>query len=171
MTPIIETERLILRHINPETDFEGWAEMMADPDTMRYLSGDPLNRALAWRNMCLVIGHQQVRGYSFFSVIEKTTKAWVGRVGPWAPEGWVQPEIGWAIHPAHTRKGYATEAGAGCIKYAFETLGWREVAHVIHHENVASMKTAEKLGSCKIKDLEGIPGVTDAPCFLYGQKR
>ena len=125
MTPILETDRLILRTINVERDFDGWTELMADEETVRYIGGQVMNRALAWRNMYMVIGHQQVRGYSFFSIIEKSTGQWVGRVGPWNPEGWAQPEVGWAIHPNHTRKGYAAEAGEACVRYAFDQLQWR----------------------------------------------
>ncbi len=168
---LIETDRLILRSVDGANDFEHWANLLSDAKTMQYLTGEPMDRALAWRNMATVIGHQQIHGYSFMSVIEKATGQWVGRVGPWFPEGWPQPEIGWAILPAYTRKGYASEAGAACIDYAFKTLGWAEVCHVIHHENIASMKTAEKLGSTRWRTMNGIPGVTDAQCYVYGQKK
>ena len=166
---IVETERLVLRPIDADKDFDAWAETMADEATMRFLGGKVMDRALAWRNMAMVMGHWQIRGYGFFSVIEKETGAWVGRIGPWNPEGWLQPEVGWTIHPAHTRKGYASEAGEAAIKYAFETLGWAEVVHVIEDGNVASIGVAEKLGSTCLRSVEGIPGVLDGLCWVYGQ--
>jgi RimJ/RimL family protein N-acetyltransferase len=98
----IETERLILREIDPVRDFESWAKTLADERTVRYLDGKVLDRALAWRNMAAIIGHWEIRGYGFFSVEEKATGEWVGRVGPWYPEGWPEPEIGWTIRRSST---------------------------------------------------------------------
>ncbi|HHL42875.1 MAG TPA: N-acetyltransferase [Hellea balneolensis] len=110
-----------------------------------------------------------MRGYSFYSVIEKESGDWVGRVGPWYPEGWMAPEVGWTIHPAYTRKGYAKEAGAACVEYVFNTLGWQKVIHVIADGNIGSVKTAEAIGSIYQRSVDGIPAVTDMLCHIYGQ--
>ena len=37
--PTIETDRLILRAIDPDRDFDPWAEAMADEETVRYIGG------------------------------------------------------------------------------------------------------------------------------------
>ena len=171
MISIIETPRLILRRIDMAKDFDAIAEMMADAETMRFIGGKPLNRAEAWRNVASIIGHNQIRGYGYMSVIEKSTNTWVGRVGPWYPEGWPEPEIGWAIHPDHCRKGYAKEAGAACINYVFNVLGWDRIIHVISEENVASIKTAEAVGSEKIYFLDHLSPFGDINCWAYGQTR
>jgi RimJ/RimL family protein N-acetyltransferase len=62
----IETERLILRNIDPGRDFEAWAALMADERAVRFLGTPVQNRALAWRNMAMLLGHWQMRGYGFF---------------------------------------------------------------------------------------------------------
>lgn len=171
MTPIIETERLILRDINLDTDFEGFADMMTDEDTVRYIGGKTMNRAETWRNTAMLIGHKQVRGYGFMSVVEKATGDWVGRVGPWFPEGWPEPEVGWTIHRNHWRKGYAKEAGAACVDYCFNTLGWNRVIHVIAEDNIASIKTAEAIGSKRLYHIDTLPPFTDVNCWAYGQEK
>lgn len=171
MKPIIETDRLILREVNPEADFEAWAEAFADPDTVRYLGIGTMNRQQAWRSMATIIGHMSIRGYSFMSVIEKATGKWAGRIGPWFPEGWPQPEVGWTLHPDFCGKGYATEAGRASIEYAFDVLGWDEVVHVIAPENIASIRVAEKLGSEYLRTIPNIPGMYDKPCLVYGQSK
>lgn len=165
----IETDRLILRPIDPARDFEPWATCFADESTTRFLGSPPLDRPNAWRNMCVVLGHWQVRGYGFFSVEEKETGAWVGRVGPWNPEGWPQPEVGWTIHPAHRRKGFAAEAGAASIAFAKERLGWAEVVHVILPGNDGSVRTAEAIGSRFLREEPNLPGIIDSPVWVYGQ--
>jgi len=171
MTPVIETKRLILRHIDITHDIEAWHDMMSDEDTVRYIGGQTMNRAQTWRTMAMMMGHQQIRGYSFFSVIEKSSGDWIGRVGPWYPEGWVAPELGWTIHRHYTRKGYATEAAAACVQYAFDHLGWDTVIHIIAEGNIGSEKTAEAIGSKRLYALDGIPAVTDMKCWVYGQDR
>ena len=169
MKTIIETERLILREIDIKADLDPWTDMMSDPDTVRYIGNKTMNRAQSWRQMAMVIGHQAVRGYSFYSVVEKSSGDWIGRIGPWFPDGWPAPEIGWTLHKNYTRKGYAKEAGAACVDYAFNTLGWDSVIHCIAEGNIGSMKTAEAIGSKRLYSMDGIPAVTDALCWVYGQ--
>lgn len=170
LQPTLETERLILRPMDIERDLDAVCEAYADVETMRYLGGKTMDRAQAWRSIAMMLGHHQVRGYSFLSVIEKETGQWVGRVGPWFPEGWPAPEVGWTIHPDHTRKGYAKEAGRACVDYVRDGLGWTSVIHVIADGNVGSEKTAEALGSKRLYRLEdGIPGVSSDPHHVYGQ--
>jgi RimJ/RimL family protein N-acetyltransferase len=166
---IIETERLILREIDPERDFDEWAYSMADENTVRYLGTKPMNRVEAWRSMAVSIGHWSIRGYGFFSLENKETGKWVGRVGPWFPEGWPAPEVGWTISPRHLRQGYATEAGRAAIDYAFNTLGWPRVIHCILEGNDRSVGVAEKLGSRLIRTVQGLPGITEDMVFIYGQ--
>lgn len=171
MPPIIETERLIMREIDPERDFDEWAYSMADEGTVRYLGTKPMNRAEAWRSMAVAIGHWSIRGYGFFSLESKETGEWVGRVGPWYPEGWIAPEVGWTISPKHLRKGYATEAAHAALDYVFDTLGWDSIIHCILDGNEASAGVAEKIGSRFIRTESGIPGVTEDRVLIYGQSR
>jgi RimJ/RimL family protein N-acetyltransferase len=168
---MIETERLVLRPIDPERDFEPWAQAMADEQTVRYLGTRPMNRAEAWRSMALALGHWSIRGYGFFTVENKATGEWIGRVGPWFPEGWPDREVGWTISPDHLRQGYATEAGRASIDYVFDNLGWSNVVHVILEGNRASIAVAEKLGSRLLYARDGLPGVTEERVLVYGQDR
>ncbi len=167
---MIETERLILREVDPERDFEAWARTVGDENTMRYMGGKALDRANAWRNMAACIGHWKIRGYGFFSVELKSTGEWVGRVGPWYPEGWPEPEVGWAISPDHLRRGYAVEAGRASLDYVFNVLGWPRVIHVILEGNEASTAVARRLGSRLEREQLGLPGVTESKVLIYSQQ-
>ena len=169
MSTIIETDRLIMREIDLDKDLDAFCETMRDPDTVRFIGGKTLDRAETWRAAAMLIGHMKVRGYGFMSVIEKSTGAWIGRVGPWNPVGWPEPEVGWTIHPAHTRKGFAKEAGAACVKYVFDDLGWDRIIHVIAEENIGSIKTAEAIGSTKMYPITNLPPFGDVKCWAYGQ--
>ncbi len=168
---LLETERLILREIDIKTDLDMWVDMMSDADTVRYIGGELMDRAKSWRQMAMLIGHYKIRGYGFLAVVEKSSGQFIGRIGPWYPEGWPAPEVGWTLHRDYTRKGYAKEAARACVDYAFNELGWEQVIHVIAHGNIGSIKTAEAIGSIHIGELEEIPGVTKMPCHIYGQDR
>ncbi|MEL6687475.1 MAG: GNAT family N-acetyltransferase [Pseudomonadota bacterium] len=169
LTPTLETERLTLRPIDMEADFEGYCAVHSDEESVRYIGGKTLSPEQVWRYMAMVLGHHHARGYAVLSLIEKETGQWVGRVGPWYPHNWPGREVGWAIHPAHTRKGFAKEAGRTCIDYVRDTLGWSDVIHIIEDGNIASVRTAEALGSKHLETVNGLSGTTDAVCHIYGQ--
>jgi RimJ/RimL family protein N-acetyltransferase len=141
----LETPRLLLRPLLPE-DFEPWAAFMADPESARFVGGvQP--RSVAWRGFLSMAGAWAIQGFAMFSVIEKTTGRWVGRIGPWYPEGWPGTEVGWGIVRDRCGLGYATEAAIASIDWAFAELGWTDVIHTIDVDNVASQVVARKLGS------------------------
>jgi RimJ/RimL family protein N-acetyltransferase len=142
---LLETQRLLLRPTRRE-DFDAWAQFMADPESSRHLNG-PQPRPLAWRSFLTMAGAWAMQGFGMFSVIEKTSGRWVGRVGPWQPKGWPGTEVGWGIVSDRVRLGYATEAATAAIDWAFDVLGWTEVIHVIDVDNFASQAVARKLGS------------------------
>lgn len=143
--PILVTEHLILRP-PAQDDLDGWADFHADPETMRFLGG-PIGRAASWRVLCTMAGAWHIRGFSMFSLIERSSGRWVGRVGPWQPEGWPGTEVGWGVLREFAGRGYAREAAIASIDFAFDLLGWKEVIHCIDPENKGSIRLAESLGA------------------------
>ncbi len=92
-------------------------------------------------------GAWTIRGFSMFALIERGTGRWIGRAGPWRPEGWPGDEIGWGVLPEHAGRGFAYEAAVASMDYAVEVLGWRDIIHTIDPENAASIALARRLGS------------------------
>jgi len=165
----LETARLILR---PPTaaDFEAWAELAADEETMRHLGGvQP--RSVAWRNFLAVVGGWQIQGFSPFSVIDKSSGRWLGRIGPLLPEGWPGTEIGWTLARSAWGKGYAVEAATVAADWAFAHLGWSEIIHCIDPANAASQAVAERLGSHYLRPGRMPPPYEDANVEIWGQSR
>ena len=101
-----------------------------------------------------MVGAWQVQGFGMFSLIEKATGRWVGRVGPWFPEEWPGTEIGWTLAREAWGRGYATEAATVATDWAFDHLGWTDVIHSIAPDNVASQRVAEKAGFTKAREIE-----------------
>lgn len=167
--PVLETRRLILRPTEL-ADFDAYADFMADEPSARYLGGVQA-RSEAWRGFCQLAGAWFLQGYSMFSVIAKADGRWLGRVGPWQPEGWPGPEIGWGIVRTCCNEGYATEAAMASIDWAFQTLGWDEVIHVIDPRNQSSAAVARKLGARNRGPGRLPPPYQDAVVEIWGQTR
>jgi RimJ/RimL family protein N-acetyltransferase len=165
--PTLETERLILRP--PEAaDFEGFCEMMGDEEAARYLGGVQ-SRPVVWRSLAYMVGSWSLRGYSMWSVIEKSSGDWVGRLGPLYPEGWPAREVGWSLKPSAWGKGYATEGAIAAMDYVFETLGWDSVIHCIDKENIGSIKVAARLGSQFQRKVDAPDPYAGYVWDIYGQ--
>lgn len=142
--PRLETERLVLRPWRRD-DFERYAEMFAAPET-RHIGG-PLTLGDAWRRFLQMPGAWALQGFAMFAIEDKASGRFMGQAGPWQPYGWPGTEVGYALHPEAWGKGYATEACAAAIDWAFDTLGWTDVIHSIDQANVASQNVARRLGA------------------------
>lgn len=147
--PTLTTARLILR---PPThaDFDGFAEMATEEDTMRFIGG-VMARDAAWRLMASLAGSWALLGYGMFSVILRDTGEWIGRLGPWRPGGkegsWPGDEVGWGLKRSAMGQGYAAEGSIAAMDWAFDKLGWEHVIHCIDKENAPSIALALRLGS------------------------
>jgi RimJ/RimL family protein N-acetyltransferase len=149
----LDCPRLSLRMFR-ESDLDAYASMCADPEVMRFLGdGHTLTRPEAWRNIALVLGHWQLRGFGLWAVEERATGLLVGRVGCWRPEGWPGLEIG-----------YATEAALASLNYAFHRLKHSHVISLIHPDNGPSIAVALRLGM----RMEGYTQVMDHSVLIYG---
>ncbi|KQS03252.1 acetyltransferase [Sphingomonas sp. Leaf357] len=145
MPPVLHTERLILRPLSGE-DLEDWVAFHADPVTMEFLGGVQ-ERSAAWRGLCAMRGSWDIAGFAMFALIERSSGRWIGRVGPWQPDGWPGTEIGWGVARAFAGRGYAHEAAVATMDYAVDVLGWSDIIHTIHPDNAGSIALAKRLGS------------------------
>ena len=169
MGPQLQTQRLVLRPTAAE-DFEPWAALMADPEAARYVGGVQ-GRHAAWRGFLGMVGAWQIQGFGMFSVIEKASGRWIGRVGPWFPVEWPGTEIGWTLMRDAWGRGYATKAAIAATDWAFDHLGWTEVIHSIDPANFASQQVAMRLGSSN-RGPGRLPAPFDhAPIEIWGQGR
>jgi RimJ/RimL family protein N-acetyltransferase len=155
-TPVIETERLILRPWR-NADIEPNTAMLADPAAGRFITADgkPITDAFAgWRNAAIMSGHWALHGVGMFVVEEKQTGRFAGRVGPWKPPGWPGFEVGWGIASDFRGKGYAVEAARATIDWSFATFEIDRIIHCIDRENKASQAVARRLCARKEGEFE-----------------
>jgi RimJ/RimL family protein N-acetyltransferase len=167
--PILETQRLLLR-VPQAGDFDRFAELLGNEDAARHIGGAQ-PRAAAWRRFLQMPGAWLVQGFGMFSVVEKASGRWLGQAGPWKPDGWPGNEIGWTFHPDAWGRGYAGEAAARAIDWAFAELGWDDVIHCIAPANTASQALAQRLGSRKLGPVALPAPYEDALSDAWGQSR
>ncbi len=167
--PVLETERLVLRLPRAE-DLDDFAAMMADEEVARFLGG-PQSRPEVWRSLATMAGSWALQGFGMFSVIEKASGRWIGRIGPLRPEGWPGPEVGWGLAREAWGRGYATEAAAASLDFVFDRLGWTEVVHCIAPDNRPSVEVARRLGSTLQGPGRLPPPYEEVRIDLWGQDR
>lgn len=142
----IETKRLWLRELT-HADFSVLFEILSDPQVMcHYPRPKTADEVRAWiqRNIDRYAEH----GFGLWAVELKATGEMIGECGITLQpiHGEMLPEVGYHIHPAHQRQGYAGEAAAACIRHAFEQLDFPAVYSYMKHTNEASQRTAMKNG-------------------------
>lgn len=166
-SPIIETPRLRLRP--PEAqDVTPMMEIHQDPEVIRYIgSGVPGDIAVAWRNVALMIGHWQMRGYGPWTITARVDGEILGRAGLWNVEGGPGVELGWMLRRPSWGQGLATEAAQAALDWAWMHTEHDHIISVIHLSNAPSIRIAEKLG----ERLERTEIVDGAEVRTYGMHR
>jgi RimJ/RimL family protein N-acetyltransferase len=163
---VLESERLILRMFREE-DFAAYAAICDDPEVMRFLGGKPLNKLDAWRHMASIVGHWHLRGYGPWAVEERHSGKLVGRIGFLNPEGWPGFELGWTLGREFWGRGYATEGASRALLYGFNDLDRDHIISLIHPDNKASIRVAERLG----EKVEGETELFGNQVLVYGISR
>ncbi len=160
--PTLVTERLILRPFE-ESDLDHFTAILQTPEVRHSLRlPDGYGREETWTAMALGRGQWELRGSGHFALEERATGRLVGRAGLHRPEraDWPGLEAGWTLHPDHWGRGYATEAGAAAVAYAFEVMGENELFSVILPDNRPSQAVAGRLGFTlsEVRSISHFPG-------------
>ena len=147
-TPVIETERLILRAPDAR-DLAPWTAFFLDDRSHFIRSRVEQSEAMAWRIFASVCGHWTLNGCGVFVFARKDAlDAPIGYAGPWRPHGWPEPEIGWTVwSEADEGKGYVREAATAARAHAYDALGWTTAVSYIDARNTRSVRLAERLGA------------------------
>lgn len=154
---MIETPRLYLRDHVPD-DADGVFVWRSDPEVMRFLGGVRDENASSVREFLESIApkyarwHEQGLSYCAMGAVEKSSGELVGtalfKPLPSSNGGGDTNdlEIGWHLRRAEWGRGYATEMGVAMRDLAFETTAIDVVHAVVHEDNVASQRVAERVG-------------------------
>src|SRR6266516_1458424 len=145
---VLETERLVLSHLSPETDVEFILRLLNEPSFVRYI-GDKNVRtredALAYLVDGPIRSYEQ-NGFGLYKVELKANGQPIGISGLVKRDTLPDPDIGFAFLPDYWNKGYAFESAAAVMKYAREVLQLDRVLAITSPDNQASAKLLGKIG-------------------------
>jgi ribosomal-protein-alanine N-acetyltransferase len=134
----IRTERLLLRRPDMD-DLDAMFEIMSNPSAMRYWSTLPhASRDVTRPWLQQMIARAEAGGEDF--IIEFDGRV-IGDVGAGR-----LPDFGFMIHPDYWGRGFATEASAAFIKYAFSDTAATQLLADVDPRNAASLRVLDRLG-------------------------
>jgi RimJ/RimL family protein N-acetyltransferase len=154
-----------------DSDLDAFAAFYGDAEVMRYLSGEPIARNEAWRNMSAATGHWMLRGYGTWVVERKSDGAVIGRVGLINPEGWPGLEVGWTLGRLYWGEGYATEAARAAMNYGFLTQSVDRLISLIDPDNKPSQAVARRLGEMQGPEYELVIASKSYTCHIWSITR
>jgi RimJ/RimL family protein N-acetyltransferase len=144
----LRTDRLLLREWR-DADREPFAAMNADPVVMEYLLGEitrPQSDVLIDRFSSEFADD----GYCPWAVELSRTGTFIGFVGLHAVPNEMAfapgVEVGWRLARQFWGNGFATEAGAASLRFAFETIGLAEVVSFTSVRNERSQRVMSSIG-------------------------
>jgi RimJ/RimL family protein N-acetyltransferase len=139
----IETPRLILRTWMV-SDLDAYAAIAADADVMRYLPGGPLTRDETRSWIERAMHEQEHEGFSLWPVVDKERGRIVGRCGLHRFDAG-EVEIAWLLDRSVWGRGYASEAAAAVVSYAFTVAKLPQICALIDPRNERSIAVAHGL--------------------------
>jgi RimJ/RimL family protein N-acetyltransferase len=163
----IETERLLIRHFEPDRDAGPLHELWGNAKAMRFLPGGVRASVEETRRQLEGVPGRAPDGWGFWALEERESGRPVGGVGLF-PLNWEGPEIELAYHvvPSAWGRGYATEAAEALLAAAWDAR-LDQVVAVAMPDNIASRRVMEKLGM----KLEGPARYRDLDVVRYSISR
>lgn len=160
----LQTPRLLLRSF-AEGDLDVMSALMANTDFMRFSLGI-LSREETAAFLAKVRLRDREGLPSQFAVVLRAQKRLIGYCGFFAQivDGLEEIEIGYRLHPDYWGQGLATEAARAVRDHGFDELKLPRVISIIHPDNVASKRVAEKNGMLPEKEtiFRGFPAIVFA---------
>lgn len=146
--PTLRSERLLIRPWRDD-DLDALASMNADPEVMRYFA-KCLERNESADMMERHARHVERHGFAWWALEVPGVAAFAGSVALLMPrfEAHFMPcfEIGWRLPRAFWGRGYATEAAAAVIDFAFDQVLLDEVVAFTPVGNERSRRVMTRLG-------------------------
>ncbi len=142
----LETERLILRPLVPE-DAAALFGIVSDPENVRYLGTVSASFAEVRGYIENHLSANSPHGLSFCAAILRSTSEIIGRAGLFVSniDGKDEIELAYLFNRSHWGCGFATEAARAFVKRGDE-IGATRIIAIVHPNNVASIRVAEKTG-------------------------
>ncbi len=136
--------------------------MISDPEQMRFY-GQPKSRSevedwLSWN-----LGLYKEHGFGTWCVESRVDSRFIGYCGirPLQIEDQPETELAWHLRKTEWNRGLGTEAARASMRLGLDRFGLSSLVAMIHSENHASRRVAEKLEMAADRELAhyGLPTV------------
>ena len=145
---ILETERLLLRHLDVQGDAAFIRALLNTPAFLRYI-GDRGVRTEADARRYIADGpvaSYADHGFGLFAVDLRRSGEAVGICGLLQRPTLADPDLGFAFLPAAWGQGYATEAAAATRAWGHAVHGLDRIVAITQPDNAGSIRVLEKTG-------------------------
>ncbi|MEP7136342.1 MAG: GNAT family N-acetyltransferase [Chloroflexota bacterium] len=157
-----------MRHLSAN-DLDDLFKLYSDPEIRKYfpegvLTLEGAKEELGWHMQ----GHPEHPELGLWATIHKETGKFIGRCGllHWKIDSALETEIAYLIDKALWNQGLATEAAEGLLRHGFEKLKLSRMICMMHPDNAASQRVAEKVGMTLEREVNGIAG-DNFPTLVY----
>jgi RimJ/RimL family protein N-acetyltransferase len=144
----LRTDRLLMRRWQ-DSDREPFAELNADPETMRFLSST-LDRAASDGMIDALEERFETLGFGLWALEVAETGQFIGFTGlnpmPDDVPGAGGMEVGWRLARSAWHYGYATEAARAALDVAFGSLNLPEIYSMTAMLNEPSQAVMRRIG-------------------------
>lgn len=143
----VETERLLLRNIQPE-DANDMYEYASIPEVCEYLLWSPHVNVDATLGYIEFLQKRYLKGlYGDWAIVLKKENKMIGTCGFAAIDSSTMTcEIGYVLSPKYRGNGYMTEAVNAVLELSFKKLGILNTELRIILQNESSVRLAERVG-------------------------
>ena len=140
------TKRLVIRPLRVADAEPAYKFMDLDKDVSRFINRANSLKQKTERFEKLVRGYQ-AENYGYFAMAPiSSDEQMIGWVGLTPLEKHPHTQLLYGLAKQYWGKGYASEAAAAMVQYAFRRMHLDELVAVVNPENAASRKVIEKIG-------------------------
>ena len=138
----IVTDRLVVRRFSP-SDGPDLHAYLSDPRIYAFEPGEPVDEQTASR-----LARERAEGTDFWALASRVSGRMIGHLyfARVEPMPWRTWELGFIVHPAHQRQGFASEAATALLRHAFAVMGVHRVVAHCNPDNPASWRVLERVG-------------------------
>ena len=160
---LFQTERLLIRPW-ARADREALWRIYADDEVTGFIPGLHLpHREGLGPRVEQLLALEYPPGQGVWAIVERATAETIGTLLlKQVPDGdggrLDEVEVGWHLARSAWGRGYATEAGAGALRYGFDVLALPSIYAIADAGNVRSLAVMERLGMKRIGQIDRFYG-------------
>jgi len=167
MEPLIETERLIIRHFTLD-DAPFILELVNTPSWLAYIGNRNVNNIDDARKYLQngPLKSYADNGYGGWMIQHKEQQVPIGQCGLYKRSYLTAPDVGFAFLPQHEGLGYGQEAVRATLTWAQHQLKINNLFAIVQPNNERSIRLLEKTGFI-IQDMIRPEGNTTLALYCY----